>query len=207
MWLNVITVIDIHTGNIASISRALRYLDVPHRISDKQADINSADTLIFPGVGSFSEASKRLKALGLGEALREKVIEDKAPILGICLGMQLFATSGEEGGVSEGLDLIKGRVLYHRASGQGLRLPHIGWNDVHYKDFKLFDDIANDSCFYFVHSYEFVPAEPVTSAYCEYGVRFVAAVQKDNIFGVQFHPEKSQAAGLRLLKNFCKDLK
>lgn len=201
----MITVIDIHIGNITSVSRALKHLNIEHLLSDDPAVIGAADRLIFPGVGNFFEASKRLKSTGLDALLKRKVLEQKTPILGICLGMQLFATYGEEGGRSEGLDFIKGKVSYHRASGKGLRLPHIGWNEVGYGDFKVFDSIPNDSCFYFVHSFELIPSEEgIETAYSNYGVDFVAAFQKDNIIGCQFHPEKSQKVGLKLLENFCK---
>lgn len=200
----MITVIDLKIGNIDSVSRALRYLGTAHNVSNDIEDVSNADKLIFPGVGNFSEASKRLKLTGLDRLLRYRVLEDNIPILGICLGMQLFATYGEEGGVTEGLDFIKGKVTYHRASEKGLRLPHIGWNEVHYENFKLFDSIHNDSCFYFVHSYEMIISDSVKIAYSNYGVEFIAAVQKNNIIGVQFHPEKSQQVGFKLLENFCR---
>jgi len=199
----LITVIDVNIGNVNSVSKALNYLKVDHKVTNNLDDILEADKIIFPGVGSFYEASKRIKASGIIDALKKRVLEDKIPILGICLGMQLLATTGEEVKKSEGLDLIKGKVAIHRASKEGLRLPHIGWNDVTFKDFKLFDSIKNGSCFYFVHSYEMIPSEEVKVAYTNYGVDYVAAIQKDNILGVQFHPEKSQHVGLRLLKNYC----
>ncbi len=145
-----------------------------------------------------------MKALGLDKVLKDKVLAKKTPILGICLGMQLFATFGEEGGGAEGLNFIKARVSVHRAAKHGLVLPHIGWNDVNFNGFKVFDSIADNSCFYFVHGYELVAQEPLTAAaYSNYGVDFLSAVQKGHIIGVQFHPEKSQESGLKLLKNFC----
>ncbi len=199
----MITVINLGTGNIASVSRALKYLKIPHAVSDNPGDVSKSEKLIFPGVGNFFEVAARLKALGLDKLLKDKVLGDKVPILGICLGMQLFAGFGEEGGGTEGLGFIKGRVLRHRASQHGLRLPHIGWNDVRFGDFKVFSSINDNSCFYFVHSYEMITDEPVTSAFSNYGVDFLAAVQKGHILGVQFHPEKSQEPGLKLLKNFC----
>ncbi len=199
----MITVIDLKIGNIASVGNALKSLMVDYVISDKFEDISNADKLIFPGVGNFFEAAKRLKTSGIDKILRNKVLMGKTPILGICLGMQLLASYGEEGGGAEGLNLIQGKVAFHRASTFPLRLPHIGWNDVNGSDLKLFDSIKNGSCFYFVHSYEVLPLENVQIAYCNYGVDFAAAVQKDNIIGVQFHPEKSQEAGLKILKNFC----
>lgn len=202
----MITVIDLNIGNIASVSGALKNLGIAHKISDSRKDIESAERLILPGVGNFSEAAKRLKTLAIDRSIKKKVLDEGTPILGICLGMQLFAAYGEEGGCTEGLGLIKGRVSYHRAAKMGLRLPHIGWNEVTQEGFRLFDSIDSNSCFYFVHSYEMIPEETAKAAYSDYGVKFVAAIKKDNIAGVQFHPEKSQRAGLKLLDNFCKGI-
>ena len=200
----MITVIDLGISNITSVSRALQRLGIQHLVSGQPEDVEGAGQLILPGVGSFAEAVKRIRQAGLEAALKKAVLEDKKPILGICLGMQLFASYGEEGGGAQGLDFIRGKVLYHRASQTNLRLPHIGWNDVHFNGFSIAGSLNGNSCFYFVHSYEFIPEEPVKVALSHYGVDFVAAIQKDNILGVQFHPEKSQEAGLKLLENFCK---
>jgi len=200
----LITVIDLGISNIASVSRALQRLGINHVVSSGQEDIMKAKQLILPGVGSFAEAVKRMRQAELEAALKKAVLEEKKPILGICLGMQLFATYGEEGGGAQGLDFIRGKVLYHRASQSNLRLPHIGWNDVYFNGLSITGSLNGNACFYFVHSYEFIPEEPVQVALSHYGVDFVAAIQKDNIFGVQFHPEKSQEAGLKLLENFCK---
>ncbi len=201
----MITLIDIGLGNIKSVANALKRLKVPFLITSDPEKIANADKLIFPGVGNFCEASKRLDDAGIASIIRERVIINKVPLLGICLGMQLFASYGDEGGVSsKGLDLIKGRVSLLPSGGHGLRLPHIGWNDVSFENFKLFDSIQSGTCFYFVHSYALVPEEKgLKVATANYGSDFVAAVQKDNIVGTQFHPEKSQDAGLKLLKNFC----
>jgi len=230
----LITVIDLGISNITSVSRALHRLGIDHIVSTGPKDIRRAQQLILPGVGNFAEAARRLRESGLDIILREAVLKEKKPILGICLGMQLFASYGEEGGGAPGLDLIRGKVLYHRASQSNLRLPHIGWNDVHFNGLSIAgtlidvcttnisnskktnveiltatvntisEKVSNgNSCFYFVHSYEFMPEEPVKTATSHYGVDFVAAIQKDNILGVQFHPEKSQEAGLKLLENFC----
>jgi len=199
----LITVIDLKIGNINSVSKALKYIGIKHQVSDSPAEIKKSKKIIFPGVGNFTEAAKRMKSLGIDDVLKERVVGNKVPILGICLGMQLLANYGEEGDGSEGLGFIKGRVVYHRASQNGLCLPHIGWNEVDYRDIKLFDGIDNRSCFYFVHSYEFIPEEQVEVGYTNYGYDFVSVVQKDHIIGAQFHPEKSQRLGLRLLENFC----
>jgi len=200
----LITVIDLGISNITSVSRALQRLGVQHLVSGLPGDVEGAGQLILPGVGSFAEAAKRLRESGLDTVLKKAVLKERKPILGICLGMQLFASYGEEGGGAPGLDFIRGKVLYHRASQLNLRLPHIGWNDVHFNGFNIAQSPNGNSCFYFVHSYEFIPEESVNTAISHYGVDFVAAIQKDNILGVQFHPEKSQGAGLKLLENFCK---
>ena len=199
----MITVIDLKICNIASVSRALVYLGFEHKVCTSAKEVNDPSKFILPGVGSFFEASKRLKSEGWHDLLRQKVLEERMPILGICLGMQLFATVGEEGGHSYGLDLIKGRVAFLRSGKANIRIPHVGWNDVVSNDLKLFEALPEDRCFYFVHSYEFIPEEDIKIATCHYGVDFVAAFEKENIFGVQFHPEKSQGPGLALLKNFA----
>lgn len=201
----MITVIDLKIGNVNSVSRALRHIGAGHILSCEPSDIGKAEKIIFPGVGTFSEAMKRMKSRGADAALKEAVLSRKVPILGICLGMQLFASSGEEGGETEGLGFIKGRVSYHRASGLGLRLPHIGWNDVRHNGSKIFDSVPEGACFYFVHSYEFILEEQIETGYTNYGVDFVSFVKKGHIIGAQFHLEKSQGAGLKMLSNFCED--
>lgn len=200
----MITVIDLNIGNIASVGKALNRLNIQYVISDSSRDIESAEKIILPGVGNFFEAVKRIKNLGLADILRERVIDKKIPLLGICLGMQLLADYGDEGGGAKGLNFINGQIKLLRTDKAKLRLPHIGWNDVNFTDFKLFTGIKNGSCFYFVHSYEMVIQEEVRIATSNYGVDFIAALQKGNIMGVQFHPEKSQEAGLCLLNNFCR---
>ncbi|MBU1912295.1 MAG: imidazole glycerol phosphate synthase subunit HisH [Candidatus Omnitrophica bacterium] len=201
----MITVIDLKIGNINSVSRALKYIGIEHILSSNPVDIDKAEKLIFPGVGSFAEAMKRMRNQGLDSALKQAVLSRKVPILGICLGMQLFASIGEEGGKTEGLDFIKARVAYHRASGLGFRLPHIGWNEVEHNDLEIFDSVPEKSCFYFVHSYEFIPEEQIETGHTNYGVDFVSFVKKNNIIGTQFHLEKSQGVGLKVLSNFCED--
>lgn len=199
----MITIVDLGLGNVNSVSRALTYLRVPNVVSRDIKDIETSKKLIFPGVGNFSEASKRLHSTGLREKIREEVLDRGKPLMGICLGMQLLAKEGEEGGVSEGLGLIEAKVSRLRSEGNGYILPHMGWNDVVHNEMKVFSNIEEDACFYFVHSYEMMHDDPGAEyATCDYGVEFVAAVKKNNIIGVQFHPEKSQRAGLQFLKNF-----
>lgn len=200
----MITVIDIKIGNVGSVVRALEKLKFPYQVTNDPEVINKSDKIILTGVGSFREASNRIKSSGIYDVVRLKVLNEKTPILGICLGMQLLASGGMEGGESEGLGLIKGKVKYLRCSSMNMRLPHVGWNNVHSGELSLFESIPENSHFYFVHSYELILEEDIPVATCNYGVDFVAALQKDNIMGTQFHPEKSQTAGLALMRNFLK---
>lgn len=198
----MVAIIDLNLGNVKSVGNALSYLKIEHVLTSDQEQIYKASKLIFPGVGSFNEASRRLQSTGIRECIRNAVLVQGKPILGICLGMQLLAEYGEEGGESQGLGLINARVSRLRSDPEKYRLPHIGWNDVEPEGLELFNGINNGTCFYFVHSYEMVLNEQCNKAICNYGVNFVAAVQKGNICGTQFHPEKSREMGLRLLTNF-----
>lgn len=200
----MVTIIDLGLGNVKSVSRALSYLNIPNIVSDDLLKIANAEKIILPGVGNFFEASKRLHSTGLADTIREQVKVKKKPFLGICLGMQLLAEKSEESGNSNGLGFIKAKVIRLRCEKRGYTLPHIGWNDVTHGEMPLFAGIEESSCFYFVHSYELVLEDvSVESVTCNYGNDFVAGVKKDNIMGVQFHPEKSQRAGIKLLKNFA----
>lgn len=199
----MIVIVDLGLGNINSVSRALRYLGALHSVSSDAAAIESADKLILPGVGNFSEASRRIYSGELADRIMEQVIGKRKPLLGICLGMQLLAESGEEGGASKGLGIIKANVSKLKSEQSGNRLPHIGWNDVANNGMKLFSGVPDHTPFYFVHSYAMtLDDKSVKSATCNYGVDFVAAIQKENVCGTQFHPEKSQGPGLQVLKNF-----
>lgn len=200
----MITVIDIKIGNVGSVVRAIEKLKFPYQVTNDPEIINKSDKIILTGVGSFGEASNRIKSSGIYDVVKQKVLNEKTPILGICLGMQLLASDGMEGGESKGLGLIKGKVEYLRCSSMNMRLPHVGWNNVHSGGLSLFESIPENSHFYFVHSYELNLEEDVPVATCNYGMEFVAALQKDNIMGTQFHPEKSQTTGLALMQNFLK---
>jgi imidazole glycerol-phosphate synthase subunit HisH len=196
----MIAIIDYGMGNLASVEKALNFLNLPNTITKDHSIIRSARAIILPGVGSFPQAMKNLSDAGLVELLTEEVIGKKKKFLGICLGMQLVATKGTEHEDCLGLGWIDGKIIKIEADGR--RIPHLGWNEIIYKKDSYFKDLP-DTNFYFIHSYHFVPEyeENIVAKVC-YGQDLVAGVQKDNILAVQFHPEKSQAAGLTLLKNY-----
>ena len=161
---------------------------------------------ILPGVGAYAAAMTKVESLSIIESLTEQVRIRKKPFLGICVGMQLLSNVGKEFVEYPGLGYIAGSVEKLKTEPYDLPLPHIGWNNLHIEKngSLLFKDMAEEPHFYFVHSYHFIPEEPnVISATCDYGCTFAAAIEQDNIFGVQFHPEKSQYDGLQLLKNFA----
>jgi glutamine amidotransferase len=185
------------------VSNAIKYLGYKNIIiSDDEKKIQKADALILPGVGAFEECISNLKNRKLDIILNEAVIINKKPILGICVGMQLLATCSEENGVHNGLDWIKGAVKKIIVP-KPLAVPHVGWNDVKSMNQNiLFNRNIDNANFYFDHSYHFVCDENYVAGYCDYGTSITAAVQKENIFGVQFHPEKSQTNGLKLFRSF-----
>ncbi|HYE85426.1 MAG TPA: imidazole glycerol phosphate synthase subunit HisH, partial [Vicinamibacterales bacterium] len=173
-------------------------------ITNCPEDVVTADRVILPGVGAFPEAMENLRRTGLADALHRRVAEEGHPFLGICLGMQLMATAGTEISASRGLGWIPGEVR-RIAAGPRARVPHIGWNEVHRdRDDVLFDGVTQDADFYFVHSFVVVPEQDdAVIGYTPYGdTRMVSALRRDNMWGVQFHPEKSQKIGFRVLRNF-----
>lgn len=197
-----ISIIDYGMGNLQSVRNALEHLGVEVQVSSDPEGFSCSDALILPGVGAFGEAMANLRRRKLIEPLKQAVLEDGKPLLGICLGMQLLADSSDERGSHHGLSLIPGQVTTIPVS-TGLRLPHVGWNDlsIHIQD-PLFNGMPDRSAFYFVHSHRFECDSTYISAITNYGEDITAAVQRDRIFGVQFHPERSQRKGLRLLSNF-----
>jgi len=199
----MIVIIDYNLGNLLSVANALRALGYESIISNHAGDIKKAKKLILPGVGAFFQGMKNLKKLGLIEVLTEEVMENKKPILGICLGMQLFAEKGFEGRAYSGLGWIKSSTVEKIVSKDlSLKVPHIGWDSVNFKEDPLFEGLPHDSEFYFVHSYYLKCDKKFITSTFEYGDNFTASVQDGNIFGTQFHPEKSQKNGLKLLKNY-----
>ena len=198
----MIGIIDYGLGNLSSVINAFNTINCRAEIFDNPKYIKKYKRLVLPGVGSFEAGIKALKAKNWPESIYEHV-ELKKPLLGICLGMQLLFTKGEEYGVHNGLGLIKGVVKKMELESH-LKLPHVGWNNlVNMKSHPLFKDIKNNIDFYFVHSHVCIP-ESNNSIFAEfnYGNPFVACVSKKNIFGTQFHPEKSASSGITLLKNF-----
>ncbi len=199
-----IVITDYGVGNTNSVSNAIKYLGYKKlQISDDPAIIEQADVLILPGVGAFEEAIKNLEARNLVSILNEEVINKGKPILGICVGMQLLATESSEKGIHKGLNWIEGKVDKLELSAE-YAVPHVGWNNVSFDPsnplFGLNDEEAN---FYFDHSYYFRCDHPENSvAQTKYDIDVTVAVQKDNVFGVQFHPEKSQTSGLKLFRSF-----
>lgn len=198
----MIAIIDYDAGNIKSVTKAFQYLGEQVLLSRDPEVLLKADGVILPGVGAFGEAMQRLGESGLVEPVRE-IARKKIPFLGICLGMQLLFESSEESPGVEGLGILPGRIERF-PSEAGLKIPHVGWNSLTYPSKgRLFEGIPENSYVYFVHSYYVRAAEPeIVMAASEYGVEFHASVEKDNVFGCQFHPEKSSDTGLAILRNF-----
>src|SRR3989339_173052 len=198
-----IAIIDYGMGNVQSVANALEFLGYTATITDDHDLLKASDAYILPGVGAFAEAMNNLRKRHLITLLHTLVIEQNKPILGICLGMQLFMQSSEEMGLHEGLGWIEGKVIA-MIPDSILRVPHVGWNDIIAKeDSPLFMGINRDAHFYFDHSYHVVCDEPYISAKCQYGsYELTAALHHKNLFATQFHPEKSQTKGLKLLRNF-----
>lgn len=207
-------VIDYGVGNLGSVMRALEELCVTPVLITKSKDMNIVDSFILPGVGNFADCAKLLDDGGWMQALRQEVLLESKPLLGICLGMQLLASASMEGitdnapnGVA-GLNFISGRVQSLRSLGCSLRIPHVGWNEVTSSTNAagIFDGIPDGTDFYFVHSYAFVPDDPThVLATTVYDIPVTAAVRRGHIWGTQFHPEKSSRAGFQLLRNFIEN--
>lgn len=194
----MITIIDIG-GNVGSISNMLKRVGLKSKISSDANDIEIADRLILPGVGAFDSGMKEIHSKNLIEVLAKKVLTERTPILGVCLGMQLFTKRSEEG-VLPGLGWIDAETTRFRTN---LRIPHMGWNTLNRKDQPIFRNTPKGERFYFVHSYHVMCNDQSNViATTNYGYDFASVIQKENIIGVQFHPEKSHRFGMTLLKNF-----
>jgi glutamine amidotransferase len=190
-------------GNLRSVQKAFEHVGVDALITRDPAIIQNASKIVLPGVGAFKDAMHNLRELGLIDVLNDVVLQEKKPFLGICLGMQLIATKSYEFGETQGLGWIDAQII--RFSDSGLKIPHVGWNNLSFTNHSpLFEEIPDNSDFYFVHSYYFDADDTYVTGVCDYGTRFIASVQKENIFATQFHPEKSQKHGLEIIKNFSK---
>jgi imidazole glycerol-phosphate synthase subunit HisH len=197
----LILVLDYGMGNLRSVEKALEHVGAVATISADPDEVRAADGLILPGVGAFPRAMERIRATGLDRLIAERAAAG-TPILGICLGLQLLFERSAELGGAEGLGLLPGEVT--AIDAPGLKVPHIGWEPVHWEhESALTEGIDSDTPFYFVHSFAVRPAGEDVLGTAEYGERFACAAERGNVFGVQFHPEKSSAAGLRLLANFA----
>lgn len=201
----MITIIDYGMGNLGSISNTLDRINIECKISSKIEDIENADKLILPGVGFYKKGMENLNKLGLVDILEKKVIKEKTPILGICLGMQLFSEKSEEGN-SEGLGWIKSEIVKFSFEQKDsfLRIPHMGWNNViPSNDSGILKNVDSKDRFYFVHSYHFSNAKDEdVSGKTQYGYTFPSVVENDHIIGIQCHPERSHKSGIKILNNF-----
>lgn len=202
----MLVVIDYGVGNLGSIENMLKKIGVPVKISTSIEDISKASKIILPGVGAFDNGITKLKEFNLIEVLDYKVKTEKVPILGICLGMQLMTCSSEEG-VLSGLSWIRGKAIKYDFEHLKLRVPHMGWNDVHLikRESRLFSNMYEEPRFYFANSY-YVSCKDKSDVLTEttYGKPFASSIERENIYGVQFHPEKSHKYGMLLLENFWK---
>ena len=203
-----VTIVDYNSGNISSVINSFKEVAQNKVNIDVTSDlkkIRSSDKIVLPGQGSFKSCVDSLKKIdGLVDNLNELVVNNKKPILGICVGLQMFADIGYEEIETKGLGWISGKVSKIDNINGKYKLPHIGWNQINIvKESKIFKDIENNSHMYFVHSYEFIPEDKkVISATTEYSSSIICSVEKENIFGTQFHPEKSDKIGLQIIQNF-----
>ena len=203
----MLTIVDYGMGNLRSVRNAVAYLGGNAKVSSDPAAIAASDKLILPGVGSFRRAMENIRSRDLIEPLADAVLGRKVPVLGICLGMQLLATHGEEDGGASGLGWIPGEVLPFRFEDASARIPHIGFNAVWATSpaSRVFGHLREPTDFYFVHSYYLrCESDASVALWCDYHGRFCAGVERENVFGTQFHPEKSQANGLAVLGNFLR---
>jgi len=199
----LIAIIDYEMGNIGSIVGALKFLEIDFIISKNINKLSNAHAYILPGVGAFPQGMKNIKRFKLDKLINREVEINKKHFLGICLGMQLLADYSIENKATQGLGLINGKVV-NMKNNYKTRIPHVGWNNIKFKkDNKLFRNITSNSNFYFDHSFKFVPKNNnSTKATTKYSETFTSIVNKGNIYGTQFHPEKSQRNGLKILRNF-----
>lgn len=201
----MIAIIDYGMGNLRSVEKGFQKVGVEAKVVNDSKAVNNADAIVLPGVGAFRDCIMNLSNMNLIEPIINSIRKGK-PYLGICLGLQILFSESEEFGIQKGLDLLKGRVVRFQS---GLKVPHMGWNTVKLvKKPPIFNDIDDNSYFYFVHSFYVKPDnKEVVSGTTDYGITFTSMVWKDNIIATQFHPEKSQQIGLKILKNFGEFIK
>lgn len=203
----MIALIDYGMGNIRSVFKALETVGAQVLITQNAEDIQKAKAIVLPGVGAFKDCMTNLSQLELLSVIKDEIVKGK-PYFGICLGMQILFTESEEFGICKGMDLLKGRVVRFNLPKE-YKIPHMGWNMVRIKKKnKILDPFLDNSYFYFVHSYYVIPDEPkVIAGVTDYGIEFTSIIQYENIFATQFHPEKSQKMGLKLLSNFVQQIR
>ena len=203
-----VTIVDYNSGNISSVINSFKEVAKDKVNIEVTSDLNQiklSDKIVLPGQGSFKSCIDALNDInGLVDVLNEFVVNDKKPLLGICVGLQMFADIGYEEIETKGLGWISGKVSKINNQNDKFKLPHIGWNEINIvKDSRIFENIENNSHMYFLHSYEFIPEDKnVISATTDYSSNIVCSVEKENIFGTQFHPEKSDKLGLKIIENF-----
>ncbi len=199
----MIAVIDYGMGNLRSVEKGFLKVGVDVKVTNRPEDVERADGVVLPGVGAFRDCMRELSSLELTDALVQAIKQGK-PYLGICLGLQVLFSESEEFGECRGLNIFKGKVLRFELDASEFKIPQMGWNQLNIKNNSpLFKDIPDQSYFYFVHSYYVAPEDKsIISTTTDYGIEFTSSVCKDNVYAVQYHPEKSQALGLQLLKNF-----
>lgn len=200
----MIIIVDYGMGNLRSVQKGFEKIGCSARISREVQDIKGADHLVLPGVGAFPECMRNLARLNLIDPIKEFIFSSR-PFLGICLGLQLLFEESEEFGIHEGFKVVPGTVKAFERN-MGIKIPHMGWNQVFFQNqCRLFEGIEDGSYFYFVHSFYVVTDDPTdVAAETEYGINFTSAVCRGNVYATQFHPEKSQEKGLKILKNFAR---
>jgi glutamine amidotransferase len=203
----MIGIIDYGLGNIKAFSNIYKSLDIKYKIVQKSEELKDITKIILPGVGAFDDAMNKFNESGLRDGVEKMVLNEKKPLLGICVGMQILAESSDEG-TEKGLGWINAsvKIFDTKTINHDTKLPHMGWNtiDIQPKNEPLFQDLEQQAKFYFLHSYYFQCEDSNIIAETEYGEKYTSAVRSDNIYGVQFHPEKSHSFGLKILQNFSK---
>ncbi|MCD4780251.1 MAG: imidazole glycerol phosphate synthase subunit HisH [Candidatus Omnitrophica bacterium] len=201
----MIAIIDYHMGNLRSVAKAIEHIGGEAVITNDHDTITAADKIILPGVGGFPQGVKNLEKLSLINLIKDQILSEKKPFLGICLGMQLLAKKSYEFEETEGLSIIDAEICELPRPDETIKIPHVGWDDIDIKkkDVVFFNRISSGDTFYFVHSFYMKNSKPEdVVATCDYGIEFTCAVKKDNVFATQFHPEKSQEHGLDILYEF-----